>query len=156
MLCTRAIYVLKERCREERTGSSSLNFFKVVFTCVVVENSQPPAAESMSPTFVGRRRKLPPPACQVLHGLLSVVCRPRDLHFHGTVYICNQGALSSAWAHCIFCALSPCSHCRRCCCCPLQCDRWHMETCLNSAEGLGPYHRWPIESKLGRKHRGYL
>ena len=41
--------VLKERWREERTGSRSLNFFQVVFTRVVVESSQPPAAESMSP-----------------------------------------------------------------------------------------------------------
>ena len=42
-------YVLKERWRKERTGSSSLNFFQAVNTRVVVENSQPPAAESMSP-----------------------------------------------------------------------------------------------------------
>ena len=41
--------VLKERWREERTGSRSMNFFQAVFTCVVVESSQPPAAESMSP-----------------------------------------------------------------------------------------------------------
>ena len=44
------------------------------------------------------------------------------------MYICNQGPLSSSWAHCISCALSICSHCRTCCCCPLQCDRRHMET----------------------------
>ena len=37
---------LKERCHEGRTGSRSLNFFQVVFTRVVVESSQPPAAES--------------------------------------------------------------------------------------------------------------
>ena len=41
--------VLKERWREERTGSRSLNFFQAVFTRVVVGSSQPPAAESMSP-----------------------------------------------------------------------------------------------------------
>ena len=40
--------VLKERWREERTGSKSLNFFQAVFTRVLVESSQPPAAESMS------------------------------------------------------------------------------------------------------------
>ena len=40
--------VLKERWCEERTSSSSLNFFQAVFTCVVVESSQPPAAESIS------------------------------------------------------------------------------------------------------------
>ena len=44
-------HVLKERWQEERTGSSSLNFFQVVFTCVVVESSQPPATESMSPRW---------------------------------------------------------------------------------------------------------
>ena len=38
--------VLKERWQEERIGSS---FFQAVFTRVVVESSQPPAAESMSP-----------------------------------------------------------------------------------------------------------
>ena len=38
---------LKERWREERTRSSSMNF-QAVFTRVVVECSQPPAAESMS------------------------------------------------------------------------------------------------------------
>ena len=52
-LSTQELYtrprVLKERWQEERTGSSSLNFFQAVFTCVVVESSQPPAAESMSP-----------------------------------------------------------------------------------------------------------
>ena len=34
--------VLKERWREERTGSRSFNFFQAVFTRVVVESSQPP------------------------------------------------------------------------------------------------------------------
>ena len=42
-------HVLKEKWREERTGSRSLNFFQAVFTRFVVESSQPPAAESMSP-----------------------------------------------------------------------------------------------------------
>ena len=40
--------VLKERWWEERTGFSSLNFFQAVFTHVVIESSQPLAAESMS------------------------------------------------------------------------------------------------------------
>ena len=52
-LCTHELYtrprVLKERRPEDRTGFSSLNFFQAVFICVVVESSQPPAAESMSP-----------------------------------------------------------------------------------------------------------
>ena len=52
-LCTEQLYtwpsVLKERWWEERTGSSSLNFFQAVITPVVIESSQPSAAESMSP-----------------------------------------------------------------------------------------------------------
>ena len=57
----------------------------------------------------------------------------------------NQGPLSSAWAHCIFCAPSTCSFCRRCCCCPLQCDRWCMEIRLNSAGGQILFHRsWSL------------
>ena len=90
---------------------------------------------------VGSKRKLPPPACQILFGLPSAVCRPRVMQFPGTMYICNQGPLSGAWAHCISCAPSACSHCRECCCCPLQCDRQCMDTRLNSAGGPGPYHR---------------
>ena len=48
---TRAVHsaTCLKRWREERTGSSYLNFFHAVFTRVVVESSQPPAAESMSP-----------------------------------------------------------------------------------------------------------
>ena len=42
--------------------------------------------------------------------------------FPGTQYICYQGPLSSTWAHCISSAPSACSRCRRCCCCPLQCE----------------------------------
>ena len=48
VLYTRPL-VLKERWREEITGSSSLNFFQAVFIHVVVESSKPPVAESMSP-----------------------------------------------------------------------------------------------------------
>ena len=55
-------HVLKERWREERTSSNSLNLFQVAFTRVVVVSSQPSAAESMS---LGSKRKLPSPACQV-------------------------------------------------------------------------------------------
>ena len=95
--------------------------------------------------LLGSKRKLPPPACQVQLGLLSVLCRPRGMQFPGTMYIWNQGPLSNAWVHCISCAPSACSHCRRCCCCPLQCNRQHMETRLNSAGGPGPYHRsWSL------------
>ena len=42
-------HILKERWWEERTGSSSLNFFQAVFPRVVVESSKPLAAESMPP-----------------------------------------------------------------------------------------------------------
>ena len=42
-------WVLLERFRDLRTGSSSLNFFQAVFTRVVTVISQPPPAESMSP-----------------------------------------------------------------------------------------------------------
>ena len=73
------------------------------------------------------KKKLPPTACQIRPELPSVVCRPRGVQHPGTMYICNQGPLSSAWIHCISCAPSACSRCRRCCCCPLRCDRRHME-----------------------------
>ena len=46
--CTHG-HVLKERWWKERTCSNSLNFFHAVFKRVVVESSQPSAAESMSP-----------------------------------------------------------------------------------------------------------
>ena len=89
--------------------------------------------------LLGSKRKLPPQACQVRPGLPSVVCHPREVQFPGTVYIYSQGPFSSAWARCISCAPSACSHCRRCCCCQLQCDRQRMETRLNSARGPVPY-----------------
>ena len=78
--------------------------------------------------LLGSKRKLPPQACQVWPGFPSVVCHPRGVQFPGTVYIYSQGPFSSAWAHCISCAPSACSHCRRCCCCPLQCDRLRENT----------------------------
>ena len=49
----------------------------------------------------GSKRKLPPPAWQTRLELPSVVCCLRGMQFPGNVYICNQGHLSSAWAHCI-------------------------------------------------------
>ena len=52
--------------------------------------------------LLGSKRKLPPPACQVRFGLPYVVCRPRSMQIPRTLYICNQGPLSSAWSHCIF------------------------------------------------------
>ena len=96
--------------------------------------------------LLGSKRKLPPQACQVRPGLPSVVCYPRGVQLPGTVYICSQGPFSSTWAHCISCAPSACSHCRRCCCCPLQCDRQRMEkTRLNSAGDPVPYCRsWSL------------
>ena len=95
--------------------------------------------------LLGSKRKLPPPVCQVQLGFPFVVCCLRGVQFPGTVYTYNQGPLSSAWAHCISCAPSAYRLCRRCCCCPLQCDRQRMGTRLNSAGGPGPYHRsWSL------------
>ena len=95
--------------------------------------------------LLGSKRKLPPQACQVRPGLPSVVCHPRGVQFPGTVYIYSKGPFSRAWAHCISCAPSACSHCRRCCCCPLQWDRQRMEIRLNSAGGPVPYRRsWSL------------
>ena len=84
--------VLKERWGEERIGFSPMNFFQVVFTRVVVESSQP---RLLRACLLGSKRKLPPPVCQALLGLFSVVCRLRGVLFPGTVYTCNQGPLSS-------------------------------------------------------------
>ena len=95
--------------------------------------------------LLGSKRKLPPQACQVRPGLPSVVCHPRGVQFADTVYVYSQGPFSSASAHCISCAPSARSHCRRCCCCPLQCDRQRMETHLNSAGGPVRYRRsWSL------------
>ena len=68
--------VLKERWQEERTGFSSLSFFKAVFTRVVVDSSQ---HRLLRACLLGSKRKLPPPACQARLGLLSVVCRLRGV-----------------------------------------------------------------------------
>ena len=87
--------------------------------------------------LLGRKRKLPPPAWQVWLGLPIVVCGPRSMQFPGTMYICNQGPLSSAWAHCISCAPSACSHCRRCCHCPL---------CQLLPERKEYYHQFSLSS----------
>ena len=73
--------VLKERWQEERTGSSSLKVH---------------SHQLLRACFLGSRRKLSPPVCQVRLGLPSVVCHPRGMQFLGTVYICNQDPLSSA------------------------------------------------------------
>ena len=89
----------------------------------------------------GSKRKLPPPACQAGLELPSVVCRLTGMQFPGTMYTFNQGSLSSAWAHCISYAPSAYSLCRKCCCCPLQCDKQRMGTRLNSSEDPVLYHR---------------
>ena len=68
------------------------------------------------------------PACQTRLEFPSVVCCLRGMQFSGSVYICNLGPLSSAWAHCISYAPNAYSLCRRCCCCPLQCDKQCMGT----------------------------
>ena len=49
---TRAVHMamsLEREVARRENGSNSANFFQAVFTCIVVERSQPPAAESMSP-----------------------------------------------------------------------------------------------------------
>ena len=84
---------LEREVGEERTGSSFLNFFQAVFTHVVAESSQPPAAESMSP------RQQKEATTSSLSGLTwtSFCGLPqRGVQFPGTVYICNQGPLSSS------------------------------------------------------------
>ena len=112
--------VLKERWPEERTGFSSLNFFQAVFNVLWLKAHN---HRLLRACLLGSKRKLPPPVCQAQLGLLSVVCRLRDVLFPCTMYTCNQGPLSSALAHCTSYAPSAYSLCRRCCCCPLQCDR---------------------------------
>ena len=63
----------------------------LVFTLVVVESSQPPAANRAC--LLSSKWRLPPLACQVRLGLPSVVCRLGGMQFPGTVYICSQGPL---------------------------------------------------------------
>ena len=84
--------VLKERWHEERTGSRSLNFFQAVFTCVAVESSQPPAAESMSP----RQQKEATTSSLSGPTWTSFCCLPSKRQFPGTMYIWSQGPMSSA------------------------------------------------------------
>ena len=113
--------VLKEWWHEERTGSSSLTssrWFSHVLWLKVHNHLL------LRAWLLSSKRMLPPLASKVWPGLPSVVCPPRGvqfpgIQFPGTMYICSQGPLSSAWAHCISCVPSACSHCRRCCCCPL-------------------------------------
>ena len=85
--------VLEERCREERTGKSSLNFFRQ-FSHVLYLKVH--SHGLLRACLLGSERKLPSPDCQVQLGLPSVVCRPRGMEFPGTVYICNQSPLSRA------------------------------------------------------------
>ena len=78
-LCSQELYtwprVLKERWREERTGSSSLNMLWLKVHSHLL----------LRACLLGSKRKLPLPACQVRPGLPSVVCRPRGVQFPGTV-----------------------------------------------------------------------
>ena len=72
-LCTQELNtrpcVLKKRWREDRTGSRSLNFFQAVFTRVVVESSQPPAAQSIK----GKRKVQGVPQSQT-----AALLRPQE------------------------------------------------------------------------------
>ena len=84
--------VLKERWREKRTGSRSLNFFQAVFTYLWLKDHNHLLLRACP---LGSKRKLPPPACQVRPELPSVVRHPRGVQFPGIVYICSQGPLSN-------------------------------------------------------------
>ena len=77
----------KERWQEEITGSSSLNFFQTVSHVLKVHSHW-----LLRACFLGRKMKLPPPACQVRLGPPSVVYRPRGVQFPGTLYICRGGS----------------------------------------------------------------
>ena len=91
--------------------------------------------------LLGSKRRLPSPVCQVQLGLPFVVCYPSGMQFPGTVYFCNQGSLSSAWAYCISCASSACNRYRRCCCCPLQHDRaWKLAWTLQEIQACTTDH----------------
>ena len=85
--------VLKDRWREERTGSRALNFFQAVSHLLWLRVH---SHLLLRACLLGSKRKLSPQACQVQPGLPSVVCHPRGLQFPGTVYICSQGPFSSA------------------------------------------------------------
>ena len=119
--------VLKESWHEERTvadlWTSSRQFSHVLWLEVH-------SHLLLRACLLGSKRKLPPQACQVWPGLPSVVYHPRGVQFPGTLYISSQDLLSRAWTHCISCAPSACSHCRR-----------RMEIRLNSARGPVPYSR---------------
>ena len=84
-------HVLKERWREERTGSSSLNSSRQ-FSHMLYLKVHSHLLLRASPRY---KRKLPPPACQVRLGLPSVFCSLRGMQFPGTVCICSQAPLSS-------------------------------------------------------------
>ena len=54
--------VLKERWREARTGTSSLNFFQAVFTCCGFKVH---SHRLLRACLLGSKRKLPPATCRV-------------------------------------------------------------------------------------------
>ena len=140
MLCTQELYmwphVLKERWQEERTGSSSLNFFQAVFTRVIVESHQ-----LLRACLLGSKRKLPPPASGPtwtsleLWSAIQGACSSLALCTYVIRVLCQVLEPTAFLVHPVLAAIAEMR------CCPLQCNRQHMETCLNSARGLGPYHR---------------
>ena len=73
--------VLKKRSREERSGSSSLNFFQAVLWLKVHSH------RLLRACLLDSKRKLSPPACQVKLGLPSVVCHPRGMMFPFHMYV---------------------------------------------------------------------
>ena len=84
--------VLKERCREERTGFSSLTSSRRFSHVLWLKGHN---HRLLRACLLGSKRKLQPPDCQARLGLLSVVCRLRGVLFPCTVYTCNQETLSS-------------------------------------------------------------
>ena len=111
--------VLKERWREERTKelvaapwTSSRRFSHLLWLKVH-------SHRLLRTCLLGSKRKLPSPACQIwwtsfpLWSAFQGACS-----LLAPCTICNQGPLSRAWAHCISCSPSACSHFKRCC--PLQ------------------------------------
>ena len=98
------------------------------FSRVVVESSQPSAAESMSPREQKKATSLSDSTWTLLCGLPS---KGHAVTWHHVHLISVSFAKRLSQKH--FCVPSACSCCRRCCCCPLQYNRWLMETRLNSA-----------------------
>ena len=87
----------------------------------MVESSQPQAAESMSPRQL---KEASQGACSSLALCTSVIR-----------VLCQALELTASLVHQVLAAIAGY------CCYPLQCDRWCMETHLNSAGGPVPQYQ---------------